>query len=321
MEIIKRIERAHTTLRMYGLRMFWNTYLYGLLSRASPAFPFTSRLVERKHRRIESEIEKSVSDIISQTRQAESSSSQPPSDPRIIWWFWWQGIETAPEIVKMCFDSVRKHSEDRRIIVIDRASLSKYVTLPTPVLKKVENQSINITQFSDIVRMALLSKYGGLWIDATIYLAGKIDIPPSLGFYTNRRRLGEPGCISAGRWTIFFMYCAPDCLLPRFVYECLISYWATHEKLIDYLLTDYIIDLGYRTIPEIRELIDQVPFNNEGSKKLTPLLNRAMSGDHLQLIDSSVIHKLNWKTKYSESTSGVPTVYGYLLNESSKAVQ
>ena len=82
--------------------------------------------------------------------------------------FWWQGLDGAPDIVKSCIASMRRHIGSHPLVVITRDNVWDYVDIPEYIYEKVERKIITQTQISDIQRIALLERYGGLWLDATI---------------------------------------------------------------------------------------------------------------------------------------------------------
>ena len=49
-------------------------------------------------------------------------------------------------------------------------NINDYLEIPAFILKKVENKKMGFAHFTDIIRLALLYNYGGVWIDATILL-------------------------------------------------------------------------------------------------------------------------------------------------------
>ena len=44
-----------------------------------------------------------------------------------IWMCWWQGLDSAPEIVKACVESVRRNAGGREVIIITDKNVSNYV--------------------------------------------------------------------------------------------------------------------------------------------------------------------------------------------------
>ena len=94
---------------------------------------------------------------------------------KIIWQFWFQGAQSAPALVQKCFDSVKRQmGGEYQIIILDENNLNDYINFPPFVLQKLKEGSLSKTFFSDLLRVCLLSTYGGVWLDATIYLSGKI---------------------------------------------------------------------------------------------------------------------------------------------------
>ena len=91
-----------------------------------------------------------------------------------IWILWFQGKENAPEIVKKCIDSVRHFHSDKQIIVLDLYNLKNYIEIPNYIQEKYEKGIIPHANFSDYIRLCLLAKYGGTWIDSTVLLTDKI---------------------------------------------------------------------------------------------------------------------------------------------------
>ena len=49
-------------------------------------------------------------------------------------------------------------------------NINDYLEIPEYILQKLEAKKINFAHFTDIIRLALLINYGGVWIDATILL-------------------------------------------------------------------------------------------------------------------------------------------------------
>jgi len=95
---------------------------------------------------------------------------------RIFWQYWHQGInDGTPNIVANCLNSVKKHSAEYEIILITDKNMRDYIELPDFIWEKLNKGGFNLTKLSNLVRLYLLSAYGGVWIDATIYLTNPID--------------------------------------------------------------------------------------------------------------------------------------------------
>nr|WP_303801285.1 capsular polysaccharide synthesis protein [Snodgrassella alvi] len=98
------------------------------------------------------------------------------NNDKIIWQYWGQGLnsESLPETVKICFNSVDHYQKDYQIIRLDDNSIRDYLDLPEFIWEKRQNKEFKHVFFSDLLRLALLDAYGGIWMDATILLTESI---------------------------------------------------------------------------------------------------------------------------------------------------
>ena len=94
------------------------------------------------------------------------------TDKNIIWQFWGQGwdYEKLPSVVKICYKSMEKYGKGYTVIRLDNESMKEYLDIPEYILEKLNDKRMGYAHFSDILRFALLSNYGGVWMDATILL-------------------------------------------------------------------------------------------------------------------------------------------------------
>ncbi len=95
---------------------------------------------------------------------------------KIIWQYWGQGTEKSdlPEIIQICFNSVDKYAGDYLIIRLSDKNISEYLDFPDFMWKENGEFKFNRTFFSDVLRLALLEAYGGVWLDATILMTDYI---------------------------------------------------------------------------------------------------------------------------------------------------
>lgn len=95
---------------------------------------------------------------------------------KIIWQYWGQGLDdkTLPEITKASFNSVDRYKGEYLVIRLDDDNISEYLELPDFVWEKKGKNNFKFAFFSDLLRLALLKAYGGIWIDATIILIENI---------------------------------------------------------------------------------------------------------------------------------------------------
>lgn len=95
------------------------------------------------------------------------------SEPERAFTIWYQGEEQTPPLVKACFRSMRRHLK-QELVVLDEKSLFDWISLPDYIVEKWRSGKIPHTQFSDICRIELLFRHGGLWFDATDFVTAPV---------------------------------------------------------------------------------------------------------------------------------------------------
>ena len=240
-----------------------------------------------------------------------------------IWCCWWQGEAQMPEIVRMC------HARLKQVIPTDRAELhlitlenyASYVNIEPHILDKFNRGVITMTTMSDVLRFKLLEKYGGYWLDATLFFSGDIPEEYFTGrFYCQRMEANlaetrREAC--RGKWCGFSMAGEKGNVVFRYMNDAFSAWWKENDLIIDYVQIDYLLMTGYRAVPAIRAVIDSVPDNNEDIFCLYRMLNQPYSRElYERLTARNVMHKLTYKMDLQKKTpEGQLTLYGYLLNE------
>lgn len=231
-----------------------------------------------------------------------------------VWIMWWQGEDIAPDIVKVCINSIKKNCQGGKVYIVNQHNIFDYIDLPEFIQKKFDKGVISRTHLSDLIRLQLLSTYGGVWIDATVFLHEKIEND----FFENEFFTIKFGVNtkdpSHGRWTTFLMEAKPHNVLMERVFMYHLIYWMNYDVLIDYIMFDYFVKLAYINSQECRELIDSVNKNNIDVFKLRKVLSKPWMGwDALEIDRNTGFFKLSWKEKFEELINeNEMTVYGYL---------
>tara|TARA_B100001059_G_C17784801_1_gene556420 strand:- start:756 stop:1628 length:873 start_codon:yes stop_codon:yes gene_type:complete len=89
--------------------------------------------------------------------------------PKKIWTFWDGEI---PEIINKCIKTWRLHNPTYEIIILNKQNINNY--LPNLKINKLKHAT-KIQHLSDIIRVNILSKYGGFWSDASIICYSSYD--------------------------------------------------------------------------------------------------------------------------------------------------
>ena len=87
--------------------------------------------------------------------------------PKIIWAYW--DSDEIPEIVKLSIQSWKKTSPQYKINFMNQKNIESLISLPAYW------KTLPAYRQSDIIRLRLLEKYGGVWIDASTILLEDLD--------------------------------------------------------------------------------------------------------------------------------------------------
>lgn len=273
------------------------------------------RATQRKHRWVETFLEKQLEPVIRQYEHDTQVGQYEPNAP--IWICWWTGEETAPPLVKQCIQSIRRNANGHPVHLITKENYLEYLDIPDYILRKVENGSMCVANFSDYLRFSLLAKYGGWWMDATLYCTQKLpeDIF-TMSLFTCKGRTGPGDFYSGYRWTGFCFATHRNHVAVRFLQAAFDAYWQQNDVSIDYLLVDYLICLVYRKNATVRALMDALPENNLRRDDLQAAMNATLPASEITKVvqPDTIVYKLSWREKYELQTSdGEDSVYGALL--------
>ncbi len=235
-----------------------------------------------------------------------------------IYVLWWQGIENAPDIIKICHNSLLKNynPKTQKIHLITKDNYKEYVNIPRYIMDKVEKKIISITHLSDIIRSMILYNYGGLWIDASIFITGKIDNSIfKKEFFIKKNPMAEKDDITS-KWQGFLMGGKKGYKLFKIMVDFWLDYWQKETQLIEYLLIDHIFYIAYKENLEIHKDFD----NNESfyypidyfQKMLNKKYNEKLFNE---ICSNEKFIKLTYKLKLKEEQDDNLTYYGYLKKE------
>lgn len=246
-----------------------------------------------------------------------------------IWTMWWQGVDSLPEVLKLCYNSHIQHIDSSKYeyIVIDQWNYKKYVDVPQYIENKLKIGIISFTHFSDLLRIMLINKYGGLWLDITMILNSNLDKRIfNYPFYSINQSgstyrpngLGQE--ITMSKWAGFMYSSNTACnAVFSFMEACLLKYWKKYNYTIDYFLSNLLLRSAYDKNDIVKNLIDKVPINNVSLYDLQPILNEEFD-EHLlkSLTATTQLFKVTQKKDWFKIKDGKTTFYGYFYNKYSK---
>ena len=239
---------------------------------------------------------------------------------KIIWFCWLQGIENAPEVVKACYNSL-VHGEWFRVNgyevkVIDENNWHEYITLPDYIIRRSDKKQIPPAHFSDLLRLELLIKYGGTWIDSTVLCTGVNNENANVNYLDTDLfmfQYTQPGSSEWGGIGNWFITACTNNEVLMVLRDMLYAYWREHDCVLNYYLfhlffgmlrevfPEQIAAMPYAYAPRSLALVHHwgEPFDEAEWKRLT---------------ERVCFHKLTYmKDKVPEKVEG--TYYEYILND------
>jgi len=115
-----------------------------------------------------------VNDIFKEnfTQEQEVKLLPKTHTPRYVWTYWEnKGTRTEPFAhIQLCFETMKKHYDKYNFIILNPETIKQYL----PNVRSDLNNLL-IAQKVDYYRVALLEKYGGIWVDADTIALRDLD--------------------------------------------------------------------------------------------------------------------------------------------------
>ena len=228
-----------------------------------------------------------------------------------IWFCWWQGLDNAPDMVKANYNNLIRLFPNKKVIFLDKKNYSKYVSFPKWFVKKWEDGIVDNTKASNLLRLELLNEYGGLWLDATVYISSNclpryiFDVP---FFMYSEDGIGE---IRTG--ATWLMYSYTNNPLLKLTEELYLEYWKNENELIEYFLITFCLKMAKEHFDDIWKKMPKIPANNEIllAKCMFEEYDKEYFNDICQITN---IHKLSFKEN-EEFYKKDNTYYQHILRE------
>jgi Capsular polysaccharide synthesis protein len=222
--------------------------------------------------------------------------------------YWNTPLEDAPPIVQACLVSQLKHLGNSHRVMDDR-HIAHAISMPSTIITK--RDCMSTTHYSDVIRLCLLAQYGGVWLDATVFLSGPIEDSLRSSEFFAYTRPHDPYLISS--W--FLAAERSNYLILRWL-ELLVQYWREFNQLVDYFLLHHLFEILVLTDRRFRQVWSSMP-----ERSFLPphvLQSRLLSDFNITIIEEAYrqtpIHKLTYK--YEQTLSRFPSVADFICANS-----
>lgn len=205
-----------------------------------------------------------------------------------VWTMWLQ--EDIPLIIQACLKTI-KHFYPQTIVITDK-NIKDYIDIPDVIYKKYKDGIIKSPHFSDYVRMCLLDKYGGTWIDASCYMTAEIPkfiIKQDFFVFQNNNQ---------SKISNFFIHSVSNNKLTKCMRIFLEEYWKNENITINYFMFHIFLMYLVKEDPKCREIFyNIVPELQQKVHYFNPLASRLKFNEDLweYLKNTCFLYKIHRK--------------------------
>lgn len=249
-------------------------------------------------------------DIVEKYRNVPLGNDPMPADYK-IWTCWWQGKAQMPEVIRLCHESLLRNANGHEVILITQDNYRQYVDLPQYIYDKVESGNISFSHFSDIIRLYLLSTYGGHWVDSALFITRPLVFDDK---FHMAKMAKLDSSVNQGRWCFGDMAGASSVKIFHYMLDCLLDYWQKYDAVVDYLMFDGFLRIAYEDLPDVRECIDALPVYSPNLHESRYRFHEKYENERFEyLIANNDMLSLTWRINYPTHTDeGELTYYGKL---------
>ena len=242
---------------------------------------------------------------------SENSTSKPvvcnleDEQRKILWFCWLQGLDNAPLSVKKCIDVAAREMPQYTLRVITADNYKRWVELPVYIEEKYKKGYIPKAHMSDLLRVELLSAYGGIYMDASVYCSGfgndklkeRLAKITSCDMFFFRYFDRNGTCVGIANW--FIVAKAGNPLLMD-VRRMMHAYWRDYSCVVNYYMMHLFMELACKSFSEIA---DKMPKLNAYHRlRLGYMLEKGFDPRKWETLKENVaLHKLNHRKVQSLS--------------------
>lgn len=223
----------------------------------------------------------------------------PNSHVPLIWTCWFQGEhdEALPHLNKTCLEAWKSLNPNHNLIVIDNDNVDDYAPEYRPIIAELKFER-TYTSKSDLLRLLLLKKHGGVWVDASVFPMLPLDffLPHLLKnnpFFSYRffpRLAGEnaDGDREIVSWFLavasaehFLMNEWLQRFLVTFLYSDPFPFFSVHQAFADLYDSNPAVRRCLQDMPQLSERIPHCLTHNPLTHVVDPEQAQSMSEGHL----------------------------------------
>ena len=167
--------------------------------------------------------------------------------PKKIWILWLQGEADMPFVVRNCYSSWKKQNSAYEVTLLTENNISDFIDVDGRILN---NPVITKQALSDIIRVLLLEKVGGVWVDATCFCTKPLDdwLPSAMTFdFYAFQKPGVDRLISS-----WFLASVPKGALISAYKKKVMDYWLKSDIEVQFGGSSGVTDANNKSMQRLR---------------------------------------------------------------------
>lgn len=252
----EKITRYHTILKCYGLNP---TLAYYLAQQSETKYyDFRRKILLDFVLKLRKEAQ-----LVDSSNEKEEETTE---FPKIIWTMWQQGEAQMPETVQASMKTIKDFAKrnDCEFYLLTDENLADFINIPRDVTEKYKKKELSAAHYSDIIRFSLLYQYGGIWMDATLFVSPYATLEMFEGdFFTLNHPPLQPEkmerTVGDFKWAGFFLAGKKGKPYFKHIRDLYLYYVRKYPVFIHYLMMDYFILSEYQCNPYFENLVDRLP--------------------------------------------------------------
>ena len=254
--IQEKIFRYHQILRHYGPKL---TFAYYITQQSnSKYYDFSKKILLDFVLKLRKEAQ--IDESSNENREVSTKI------PKIIWTMWQQGEAQMPETVRASMKTIKYFAKRNgcEFHLLTDENLIDFIDIPTDIIEKYKGKELIAANYSDIIRFSLLYQYGGIWMDATLFVSPYATVEMIEGDFFS---LNHPPihadeierAIGDFKWSSFFLAGKKEKSYFKHIRDLYIYFIRKYPVFIHYLMLDYFILSEYKLNDEFKDLVDELP--------------------------------------------------------------
>lgn len=163
----------------------------------------------------DSDLSEKAATSLKHIKDASLTRHEKKYNTKVIWMYWNSALEASPEVVNLSYKSWEIFNPEYEVILLNDHLLEEKLGFDFNAVFELCNIRLTLANKADLLRLYLLSQYGGVWVDATSFCIKPLDewlpdVARKSGFFAFRQDRVKSRPIE-----VWFMYAEKGSLIVQ----------------------------------------------------------------------------------------------------------